>query len=70
MGHMDTDHELLFLSQSFLAQEHDGRFKYEAHRMQLETLLYLAEKIGNIEPLNAAIVQKIAWTQVDRLPRN
>lgn len=62
MGHIGTDHELLFLSQSFLAQEYDGRFKYEAHCVQLETLLYLAEKVGNIEPLDAAVVQKIAWT--------
>jgi hypothetical protein len=62
MGHVNTDHELLFLSQSFLAQEHDGRFEYEAHGVQFETLLYLAEKVGNIEPLDAAVVQKISWT--------
>lgn len=26
-------HEFLLLSQSLLAQEHNGRFKYKAHRM-------------------------------------
>lgn len=35
--------------------------------MQLEALLYLAEEVGDVEPLDAAVVQKIARAQVDRL---
>lgn len=62
-----THHEFLLLPQSLLAQEHDGGLKHEAHRVQLETLLDLAEEIGDVEPLDTAVVQKIARAQVDRL---
>lgn len=70
MGVIGAYHEFLLLSQSLLAQEHDGRLKHEAHRVQFETLLYLTEEIGDVEPLDAAVIQKIARTQVDWLPKD
>jgi len=58
---VNAHHKLLLLPQPFLAQKHDGRFEDETHRVQFKTLLNLAEEIGNIEPFDTAVVQKVTW---------
>lgn len=53
-------HKFLFLPQSFLAQEYDGRFENETHCVQFQTFLDFTKKVGNIEPLDTSIIQKIS----------
>lgn len=60
-------HELLALSQSLLAEEHDGRFEDEAHGVQFESLLDFAQEVGNVEPLDSAVVEQLGWAEIDRL---
>ena len=64
---MKTNHELFALAESLLAQEDDGRFEDETHGVQLQSLFDFAQKIGNVEPLDSAVVQKLRRTQIDRL---
>lgn len=61
-------HELFLLTQSFLAQKHDGRFEDEAHGVQLETLLDFAQEVGDVQPLDATVVQEVTYMgiKVDR----
>lgn len=59
-----THHQLLLLPQTLLAEENHSRLEDKAHGMQLQALLDLAQKIGNVEPLDAAIVEQIAWERI------
>lgn len=56
-------HQFLLLAQALFAQEHNGRFEHEAHGVQLQALFDLAQKIGDVQPLDAAVVQQIAGVQ-------
>lgn len=59
-----TYHQLLLLSQTLLAEEYHSRLEDKAHGMQLQSLLDFTQKIGNVEPLDAAIVEQIAWERI------
>ena len=55
------------MPEPLLAQEDDRRLEDEAHGVQLEALLDLSQEVGDVEPLDAAVVQQIARTQVNDL---
>jgi hypothetical protein len=55
------------LSESFFAEEDDGRLKDEAHGVQFKTFLDFSQEVRDIEPLHASIVQQVTRTQVDGL---
>ena len=55
------------MPESFFAEEDDCRLEYEAHCVQLQPFLDLAQKVGNVQPLDAAVVQQITGTQINKL---
>ena len=55
------------MPEPLLAQEDDRRLEDEAHGVQLEALLDLSQDVGDVEPLDAAVVQQIAGAQIDQL---
>jgi len=62
-----TDHELLALAETLLAEEDDGGFEDEAHGVELEALLDFAEEVADVEPLDAAVVEQLGRAQIHRL---
>jgi hypothetical protein len=54
---LKTHHQLLLLSQSLLAQEHNRRFEDKAHGVQFQAFFDLAQKVRDVQPLNAAVIQ-------------
>jgi hypothetical protein len=60
-------HELLALAESFLAQEDDGRLEHETHGVQFQSLFDFAQKVGNVEPFDASVVEQLGRTQIHRL---
>ena len=58
---------LLLVPEPLLAEEDDGRLEDEAHGVKLEAFLDLAQEVRDVQPLDAAVVQQIARTQVDDL---
>lgn len=60
-------HELLALAESLLAQEDDGRLEHETHGVQFQSLFDFAQKVGNVEPFDASVVEQLRRTQVHRL---
>ena len=65
----DRHDGLFLLPEPLLAEEDDGGLEDEAHGVQLEPLLDLAQKVGDVEPLHAAVIQQVAGAQVDALQR-
>ena len=57
------------MPEPFFAEEDDGRLEDEAHGVQLEPFFDLAQEVGDVQPLDAAIVQQVAGTQVNQLKR-
>lgn len=55
------------MAETLLAQEDDGAFENEAHGVQFQTLFDFAEEVRDVEPLDAAVVEKFGRAQVDRL---
>ena len=64
---VETNHELLALSETFLAEEDNSRLKDEAHGVQLEALLDFTEEVADVEPLDAAVVEQLGRAQIHRL---
>ena len=58
---------LLLVPEPLLAEEDDGRLEDEAHGVKLEAFLDLAQEVRDVQPLDAAVVQQIARTQVNDL---
>ena len=61
------DQRFLFLTKSFFAEENHCRFENEAHGVEFQSFFDFAEKIGNVQPLHAAVIQQISRTEIDRL---
>ena len=55
------------MPEPLLAEEDDGRLEDEAHGVKLEAFLDLSQEVRDVQPLDAAVVQQIARTQVDDL---
>ena len=62
-----SHHEFLLLPEPLFAEEHDGRLEDEAHGVQLQSLFDLAEEVGDVQPLNAAVIEQVPGRQVHRL---
>ena len=57
-------HKLLALAQSFFAQEDDGALENKTHGVQFETLLHFTQKVGDVEPFDAAVVEQLGRAQI------
>ena len=60
-------HELFALTEPLFAEEDDGALEDEAHGVELESLFDFTEEIGNVEPLDAAVVEELGRAQIDGL---
>lgn len=58
-----SHHQLLFLAQSFLAQEYNSRLEHETHGVQFQALFDLSQEVRNVQPFDPTIVQKVAGVQ-------
>ena len=58
---------LPFATQALFAQEDDCSSEDEAHGVQLQSFLDLAQKVGDVEPLHASVVQQISRIELMEL---